>query len=259
MENRPVGRKKNVGEGGSGVHRRGEGLGGGPVGGSGLSQHESGSSSGPNRSGGRSPLFMIIIILFLVLGGGGGLTSFLGGGLLSDDTAGQYTNTVPATTTQTTTQTQNTQSLGGFSGSGLSMLGSMLGGGGSYAGTSMQSASWSDTPNTGKLSTTVDSRARAKRTVIKGNGEDVITIIVYMCGADLESRSGMASRDIQEMLSAKLGDNINLILYTGGAKKWQNNVISSQTNQIYQIKNGQLVCLKDDLGVHRLSLQTDMI
>ena len=245
MENRPVGRKKNVGEGGSGVHKRGDGLGGGPVGGGGLSQSGGSSSDGPKRSGGRSPLFMIIIILFLVLGGGGGLTSFLGGGLLSGDTTSSspYTNV-----SQTSSQTQSASDLLGGSGSGLSMLGSMLGGSGSYQSASLQSSGWSDTPNTGKLDTSVATNARAKRTVIKGNGEDVVTIMVYMCGADLESRSGMASRDLQEMLAAKFGDNINLIIYTGGAKKWQNNVISSQTNQIYQIKGGQLVCLKDNLG-----------
>ena len=66
MENRPVGRKKNVTEGGSGVHKRGEGLGTGPVGNSaGYSSGSSGSGGGegPQRSGGRSPLFMIIIVL----------------------------------------------------------------------------------------------------------------------------------------------------------------------------------------------------
>jgi hypothetical protein len=253
MENRPVGRKKNVGEGGSGVHRRGEGLGGGPVGGSGLNQGgSSGSGSGgPQRSGGGMSIFTIIIILFLVLGGGGGLTSMLGGGLLGGETdTTSYTGNVQTapTTTQTTTSGQSSSDMFGQSGSGLSLLGSMLGGTSSYSGNSLQSASWSDEPNTGKLDTSVAPAARAKRTVIKGNGDDVFTIMVYMCGADLESRSGMATRDIQEMMSAKFGDNINLILYTGGAKRWQNNIISSQTNQIYQIKDGRLSCLKDNLG-----------
>ncbi len=223
MENRPVGRKKNVGEGGSGVHRRGEGLGGGPVGGSGLNQGgSSGSGSGGRqRSGGGMSMFTIIIILLLVLGGGGGLTSMLGGGLLGGDTdTTSYTGNVQTapTTTQTTTSGQSSSDMFGQSGSGLSLLGSMLGGTSSYSGNSLQSASWSDESNTGKLDTSVAPAARAKRTVIKGNGDDVFTIMVYMCGADLESRSGMATRDIQEMMSAKFGDNINLILYTGGAK-----------------------------------------
>ena len=253
MEDRPVGRKKKVGEGGSGVHKRGEGLGGGPVGSnSGLpggNASSGGNGGGMNRSGGRSPLFAIIIVLFLLLGGGGGLTSLLGGGGSGDYeevAQPQYSNT--QTQTQTT-QTQASDITSGYGGSGLSMLSTLLGSGSMpYSGGNMASASWSDTPNTGKLDTSVASNAREKRTVIKGNGQDTITILVYMCGADLESRSGMASKDIQEMLSARLGDKINLILYTGGAKQWQNNVISSSTNQIYQVKDGKLICLNDNLG-----------
>ncbi|WP_026489294.1 clostripain-related cysteine peptidase [Butyrivibrio sp. XBB1001] len=253
MEDRPVGRKKKVGEGGSGVHKRGEGLGGGPVGSSsglpGGNASSGGNGGGMNRSGGRSPLFAIIVVLFLLLGGGGGLTSLLGGGGSGDYeevAQPQYSNT--QTQTQTT-QSQTSDMTSGYGGSGLSMLSTLLGSGSMpYSGGNMASASWSDTPNTGKLDTSVASNAREKRTVIKGNGQDTITILVYMCGADLESRSGMASKDIQEMLSARLGDKINLILYTGGAKQWQNNVISSSTNQIYQVKDGKLICLNDNLG-----------
>lgn len=253
MADRPIGRKKNIGEGGSGVHKRGDGLGGGPVGSSnGYSSGGNGSGSGSGgmkRSGGRSPLFMIIVIIFLLLGGGGGLTSFLGG---SGDTSTDYESVaVPQTTTQqTTSQTGQSQTgfSNGYDSSMFDLFGSMLGGGSSYTGGSMASASWSDTPNTGKLDTSVVSGARAKRTTIKGNGQDTITIMVYMCGADLESRGGMASKDIQEMLSARFDDRINLIVYTGGAKQWQNNVVSSSTNQIYQIKDGKFICIKDNLG-----------
>lgn len=255
MENRPVGRKKNVTEGGSGVQKRGEGLGTGPVGNSsGYSSGPSGTGggAGPQRSGGRSPLFMIIIVLFLILGGGGGLGSFLGGGL--SDTSTEYVDTTQQVqqiqpSTSTTTTTSSTTSYDTSSSAGLSMLGQLLGGYGSYTGASSgASAAWSDASNTGKLNTSVSPSARAKRTVIKGNGQDVVTIMVYMCGADLESRSGMASQDLQEMLGANLGDNINLIVYTGGAKKWQNNVVSSSTNQIYQVNNGRLTLLKDNIG-----------
>lgn len=239
MENRPVGRKKNVGTGGSGVHKRGEGLGTGPVGNS--SGYSSGPSSfggGPKRSGGRSPLFMVIILAILILGGGGGLTSLLGGGdsgYSNSSTTQQYSNTSSQTSTGSGT-------------SSLSTLSQLFGGYGSYSGGSSASAAWSETPNTGKLDTSVSSNARAKRTVIKGNGKDTVTIMVYMCGADLESRSGMASKDIQEMLKADLGNNINLLIYTGGARQWQNNVVSSTTNQIYQIKNGKLNLLVDNVG-----------
>ena len=59
---------------------------------------------------------------------------------------------------------------------------------------------------------------REKRTKIIGNGKDVVTIMVYLCGTDLESRSKMATSDLQEMASAKISDNVNLIVYTGGSQ-----------------------------------------
>ena len=184
---------------------------------------------------------MIIVVIILLLGGGGGLTSFLGGGDSS------YTDTT-STQQYNTTSSQTTTSTSTSTGSSLSTLGSLFGSYGSYQGAGVSNASWSGEANTGRLDTTVADSARPKRTVIKGDGKDVITIMVYMCGADLESRSAMATKDIQEMLAANLGNNINLIVYTGGSKQWQNNVVSSSTNQIYQIKGGKLSLLQDNLG-----------
>ncbi len=249
MEDRPIGRKKNVGTGGSGVHKRGDGLGGGPVGSSNgvPGGSSSGSGSGRNRSGG-GPLFMIVVIVILLMAGGGSLTSALLGGSDSEEMTSGSANNNFQTTTQQTESTPTSDSSNSSDGSFLSILDSLFGDTESYSGGSMTSAQWSDTPNTGSLDTTVASEARAKRTTIKGDGKDTITIMVYMCGADLESNGGMASKDIQEMLSAKFDDRINLIIYTGGAKKWQNNVISNSTNQIYQIKDGKLLCLKDNIG-----------
>lgn len=102
--------------------------------------------------------------------------------------------------------------------------------------------------NTGVLNTSVAEEAREKRTVIKGNGQDQVTVMVYMCGTDLESRSGMATSDLQEMAAAKLSDKVNVIVYTGGCTGWKNQVVSSRANQIYEVKNGGLVCLEADMG-----------
>ncbi len=75
-----------------------------------------------------------------------------------------------------------------------------------------------------------------------------ITIMVYMCGSDLESKSGMATRDIQEMLASNIDDHVNLIILTGGSTKWHNNLISNETHQLWQIRNGELHCLSDNEG-----------
>ena len=100
----------------------------------------------------------------------------------------------------------------------------------------------------GKLNRTVSPKARENDTTLKGNGKDTITLMVYICGTDLESQSGMATRDLQEMTKASISDKINLLVYTGGCKRWQNNVISSSVNQIYQMRNGGLVCLEKNAG-----------
>ena len=90
--------------------------------------------------------------------------------------------------------------------------------------------------------------SRQKRTVIKGDGQDTVTIMVYMCGTDLESKHGMATNDLAEMSKAKYGDNVRIIVYTGGCSKWKTNGISNKVNQIYEVKNGGLVSLKSDDG-----------
>ena len=72
--------------------------------------------------------------------------------------------------------------------------------------------------------------------------------MVYMCGTDLESQSGMGTSDLMEMQSASFSDNINLIIFTGGCKKWRNNLVSSSVNQVYQLKNGSFETLIENAG-----------
>lgn len=252
--NRPRSREKNVTGGSKGVKRRGSGLGTGYVGGgssvSGGSSMSGGSfeSNGSGRrvtraGGGKSPL-LIIILAVVLLGGGGGLGSLLpallgGGGSGSEQSiVGDVLDSVVGNNAGSNTNTGN----GSNAGSMLSGLGAML-----NSGTT--SSSWELGANTGKLDKTVAKEAREKRTRIKGNGKDEVTIMVYMCGTDLESRSGMGTSDLQEMLNADLGDKVNLIVYTGGCKAWKNNVVSSSKNQIYQIKNGKMKLLKEEAAV----------
>ena len=110
------------------------------------------------------------------------------------------------------------------------------------------SSGWDNGSNAGVLNTSVDAGAREKYTKILGNGEDEVTLMVYLCGTDLESRSKMATSDIQEMIAADISDDVNVIVYTGGCKSWQNNAFSSQTNQIWQVTNKGITCLEKDLG-----------
>ena len=222
------GRKRNV-TGSASTAKRGDALSGGPVGrsdgyagrGGGSTKRESGSGStggsgGMRIGGGKGLLYLIIVLL---LGGGGGLTAFLTGGGGGGDTSTGGGSINPTAI---------------FSG---------------FTGNNSVSTGWQDgLNNTSKLNTEVASGTPAKRTTIKGNGNDTITIMLYMCGTDLESKSGMASNDLAEMLSAPLSDKINLIIYTGGCSMWRTTGISSEKNQIYKATGGRLERLVADDG-----------
>ena len=228
---RPRSREKKVTGSGT-VKRRGQGLGTGPVGAGSSAPRPAGrgaSGGGTTRSGSKK-MPLIAVILALLLGGGGGLGALLGGGSPVDATP-----QVP----QTPTINQSVQNSPVTLDPSI-FLGNLTGG--------SVSSGWELKANTGTLDRTVASGARDKRTVIRGNGQDTVTIMVYMCGTDLESRSGMGTSDLQEMLNAKVGDKVNLLVYTGGCKGWRNNVVSSKNNQIYQIRNGQMTCLVENAG-----------
>ncbi len=94
--------------------------------------------------------------------------------------------------------------------------------------------------------TTVDEKARSRYTALKGNGKDTVTVMVYMCGTDLESKYGMATSDLNEMKNADISDKVNVIVETGGCKGWRTNGISNDHNQIYRIKNRKLECLVEN-------------
>ena len=257
-DQRPQGRQKNVVQGSASANRRGSGLGTGPVG-SGVSSGGQARQNSPiqggsvNRasSGGRSPLLLIVIAAVVLLGGGGGLLSGLfGGGGAAQEPVQTYATSYATYATQAAQATDKPgmssdllAQLMGISPSAYSNISGASNA--SWANTSSGSAATASSTSYDK---TVADGTRQKYTSIVGGGADQITIMVYMCGADLESKSGMATRDITEMTKATLGDNINLILYTGGAKTWKNSVISASNNQIYQVVQGGLKRLADNAG-----------
>ena len=247
--NRPRARQKYVTGGSKGVKRRGSGLGTGPVGGgrpggSSGSMSSSGSGGysgrGTRSSGGKgSMLFIIIAVVVLLLGGGGGLAGLFGGGSSDSGNSGGGSSVLGDLIGGGSSGGGGSSVLGDLS--SLGNLGSLLGG--LNSGTT--STGWELTGTTGRLNTTVAKGAREKYTEILGKGKDEVTIMVYMCGTDLESRAAMGTSDLKEMLEADLGENVNLLVYTGGCSKWQNNVVSSTKNQIYLIKNGKMKLLEE--------------
>jgi len=208
---RPIGRKKNVTEGGGSVNKRGDGLN------SGGSRSDGGG--GLRSAGKMSPILIIIIgivIFFLTRNGGGSndaISSLLGGG---------------------------------DSGSQSGILDSFLNSPNSSGGGSINTVS----ENLGVLDRSVSNQARAKRGINAGSSD--VTIMVYMCGTDLEAKYGAATSDLQEMMKAKISNNVNLIVETGGCTKWQTTNISAKTNQIYKITSGGMTLAADNLGANSM-------
>ena len=253
--NRPSGREKHVTNNSTGVHKRGDGLGTGPVGSSNgysgrTGSNHSGSSgnssnprpsSGPSKAalgGGISLPVIIIAVVVLLLGKGklGGLLGGLTGSASMDDSTTVY-------------EDNDYESESSSSGAGLGSLFSGLLGGSEESGYSSSSGSNSYSATSySKVDTSVASGSRAKRTKIVGNGNDQVTLMVYMCGTDLESQHGMASSDLGEMANAKFGDKVNIIVYTGGCKRWKTSGISNSNNQIYQVVQGGIKKLVDSDG-----------
>lgn len=242
--NTPKGRQKRVGEGAGKVQKRGSGLSGktgGPVSG-GYSGRTPSSSSGKseggsNRAGGTSrnnnasiiplllklftgkgksskPIIIILIViigifLFSKLGGGGDLLGSLGG-LLGDG--------------------GTTPSLPGF-----------------QSAASNSAVTYVD-KGAYQADNTVSKLARDKFTTLKGNGKDTATIMIYICGTDLETKYGMATSDINEILHGEISDDVNIIIETGGTSEWKNNVVKNSTNQRYKITNKGMQLIQDNMG-----------
>ncbi len=277
MEKKPQGREKFVTDNSKGVKRRGEGLNTGPVGGQetrpgfGPQQQRSGYSGRQTRAGGSRSMLGIIAAALLLLGGGGGL---FGSGLLGGESGStpSYSYSTPSQGSYSSSYGSSSgsqsgsgsysdyfDSFFGSSSSGSNPYASLFEGSGSSSSSSSSSSSTSSSSsssspsayvnaNSGSLDTAVASGARDKRTVIKGGGKDSVTVMVYMCGTDLESRSAMATKDLIEMTKATLSDKVNVIVYTGGCTRWNNQVMSTRSNEIYKVENGQLRRLSGNAG-----------
>lgn len=129
-----------------------------------------------------------------------------------------------------------------FGGGGLGSLTGLFGDGSgdinSLDTPNISTPNYTATTSSGKVDTSVSSRARDKRVALAGDGSDTTTILVYLCGTDLESSGGFATKDLQEMAAAEIGDNVRLLVFTGGCKSWRNSLVSNAKNQIYQVMDG---------------------
>jgi hypothetical protein len=271
--NRPGSRPRRTVSGGGNAYRRGSGLGTGSVGegprgssggsfggggdrgsgGGGLlavllalligGATNNNNGSGNNRRGCLGRIFVLVLIvvgavllLNMCSGSTGGdlLNSLLGGYSTTTNDSGLSTvDSTDSGTTSTDTSVSDT-------------LGSLLGSYGSTSGQITPASGSEAVYKPHEPDRTIAAAARDKYTDVAS--AQSVTVMVYMCGTDLESKNGMATADLEEMVNATLGSNINIILETGGASNWQNQIIKSNTNQRYRIKQGGLETLDAKVG-----------
>ena len=99
-------------------------------------------------------------------------------------------------------------------------------------------------------SATITAKAKSKGLTIQTSYDievketvpDAWTIMIYMCGADLESRSGLATSDIREILSVdNQPDDVNIIIETGGSRSWSYPGIDASKLCRFHVENKKLV------------------
>jgi hypothetical protein len=74
------------------------------------------------------------------------------------------------------------------------------------------------------------------------------TVMIYMVGSDLESKRGLATDDLNEILAADLGENVNVVIQTMGTRQWSSPSVRSDTAERFSIQDGGLHLLDDKLG-----------
>lgn len=57
----------------------------------------------------------------------------------------------------------------------------------------------------------------------EGRAQRKLTLMVYLCGSNLESAYGSATADLQEMLESGLDpEQVTLLVMAGGSSRWSN-------------------------------------
>ncbi len=68
-----------------------------------------------------------------------------------------------------------------------------------------------------------------------GHEDAKLTLMIYMCGSDLEGRNGAATLDLMEMMRSGFDESkVNVLVMTGGTKRWLNRFSTDETS-IYEI------------------------
>lgn len=71
-------------------------------------------------------------------------------------------------------------------------------------------------------------------------GKGTHTLFVYLCGSNLETKQGLAGKNIDELLVADIPESTKVIIETGGSTTWRSHDISNDKLQRYEVRNKEL-------------------
>lgn len=91
---------------------------------------------------------------------------------------------------------------------------------------------------------------RSPQVKLKGNGEDTVTIMMYVNGSNLETDDNEATTDLSEVIKgAGTSDKVNIVVQTMGTKKWSTKLgISSKETERYKLDGNGLTKVSSGLG-----------
>ncbi len=98
----------------------------------------------------------------------------------------------------------------------------------SGCGASPQSASPAGASSAGN--TTDDPASKAVSSEDGGSTGNTLTLMIYLCGSDLESKTGAATKDLDEIVASGVNtDLVNVVVMAGGTTQWQNGFSHEET------------------------------
>ena len=71
---------------------------------------------------------------------------------------------------------------------------------------------------------------------------ETTTLLMYVCGASIQDE---ACDDIEEMTRANIGDDVNVVILTGGASEWDFEGIEGNTRTLITLKDGDFDTVED--------------
>jgi hypothetical protein len=71
------------------------------------------------------------------------------------------------------------------------------------------------------------------------------TIYIYLCGSNLETKQGLAGKNLDELLEANIPSDTKVVVQTGGSTTWRSHNIKNDKLQRYEIRDKKLVLLEE--------------